>query len=66
MLSLCLLLLSQTLLPGQGSAKRCLLRPDRVFDGREVHENWAVLVEGISDLRQVRLVMKDGKIYVSP
>ena len=23
-----------------------LLRPDRVFDGREMHEGWAVLVEG--------------------
>lgn len=42
----CLLLLSLTPLPGQNSGKRYLLRPDRVFDGREVHENWAVLVEG--------------------
>lgn len=45
-LLLCLLLLYQNLLLGQGSGKRYLLRPDRVFDGREVHENWAVLVEG--------------------
>jgi imidazolonepropionase-like amidohydrolase len=33
--------------PGQGTAQgQTLLVPDRVFDGSEIHESWAVLVDG--------------------
>ncbi|MGB3151159.1 MAG: hypothetical protein WBB27_10890, partial [Maribacter sp.] len=28
------------------SIAQTLLKPDRVFDGNEIHENWVVLVEG--------------------
>ena len=42
-------LLTFTILLFTGSmvcAQSILLRPDRVFDGTEMHEGWAVLVEG--------------------
>ena len=33
-------------LSAQGQSNALLLKPDRVFDGLEVHNNWVVLVEG--------------------
>ncbi|MCX2720263.1 metal-dependent hydrolase family protein [Lentiprolixibacter aurantiacus] len=41
LLTLCLSLLSGSLATGQ-----LLLKPNRVFDGIEMHNNWVVLVEG--------------------
>lgn len=47
-LFICLVLVAAALSARDVAAQGVLLRPDRVFDGREMHDEWVVLVQGDS------------------
>ncbi|MCY7357292.1 MAG: hypothetical protein LH609_07430 [Rudanella sp.] len=60
------LLIILLLLVRGATAQSVVLRPDRVFDGVQMHEDLVAVegnpVQAINSVRNVRMVMKGGRI----